>query len=225
MTGRSHNGAAGFGFLIAFRLGYRVGWEKFLHGELDSAEDGAGVLVVVAKAFLAGNAVVVGRDEKLAVPLQTDDGKLTEVYVDPLSLPGEGQLAGESGQDGGGDICTVTAVAVVGLAGVPPLHAEDEGIHRVHHGGGQIALGDILLVEALHHSSGGEYFRAPFAAEEDDALVKYRKPADGNGPSGADKGVCGDAVKVADVHGVETAVEAYGLHIDVRLEQFSLTGL
>ena len=93
-----------------------------------------------------------------------------------------------------------------------------------HHRGGQVGLHDVLLIHGARSGLGGEHLGAALAAEEDDPLVEHAQAADLDGTGGAHKGVGGDAVEVADVHGEEAPVEADGLHVDVHIEQLSLAG-
>ena len=190
------------------------------------AEDLTGIVLAAAAAgaLLVGHAVVIDRHEKLGLPLQTDDGELAQSDVDPLAVVAEAQVTAEAGADAGGNFGQL-AVAGAALAHVHQLHVEDDGIDRLYHSGGQIALADVLLVQPVKDGLGAENFGVALTAEEDDPLVKDGQAADFHRPGGAYKGVGGDTVEIADVHGIETAVEADGLHVDVHIQQFCGTGL
>lgn len=212
--------------LAAVAAGEAVGWEKFVHGELDVAEDLAGVLLAAGATgtLLLRHAVVVGRHEELSLPLQADDGELAQGDIDPLVLPAEAQIAAKAGADTGRDLGEL-AVAGAALAHVHQLHAQDDWIYRFYHGSGEIALAHVLLVQAAEAGLGAEDLGVPLAAEEDDPLVKDAQAADLHRPGRPHKGVGGDPVEVADIHRVEAAVEAYRLHVDVNIEQFRRPGL
>ena len=94
-----------------------------------------------------------------------------------------------------------------------------------HHSGGKPALARLLAIQLAKAGLGAEGLGAPFAAEEDDPLVKDAQAADLHRPGGAHEGVGGDPVEVADVHGVEAPVEAHGLHVDVNMQQLGAAGL
>ena len=124
-----------FGLLVALRRRDRVGREELLGGELHLAEQSTGILLAASSALLAGNAVVVGRDQQLAVPLQADHGELPQGHIHPLSLAAHGQLTGETRGDAGRDVAGVAAAATaapVVLTTFHQLHAEDDGIHSLH---------------------------------------------------------------------------------------------
>ena len=89
-----------------------------------------------------------------------------------------------------------------------------------HHGRGQAALADLLLIHLPKAGLGAEGLGTPLAAEEDNPLVKDAQTADLHRPGGAHKGVGG-----AYIHGVEAAVEAHRLHIDVYMQQLRTAGL
>ena len=139
-------------------MGQGVGREELLHGELHLAENGAGVLLAAVGALLAGDAVVVGGDEQLAVPLQPDDGELAQGDVHPLALVGEVQLPGKAGGDGVGDVGAVAAVAAVALAlaGVGQLHAQDQRVHRLYY---PHQIGKAIKVYPNHRAFSGLYAR------------------------------------------------------------------
>ena len=132
--------AVAFGILIAVAAGDIVGREKFVHRELDLTEDLTGIILrAAAVALFAGDAVVIGRNEKLRIPLQTDQGELAQCQVDPAALGAEVKVVSEAGTDAGGDFVAV-AFAAVTLAAVYQLHAQNNGVHGLYHSGGHIAL-------------------------------------------------------------------------------------
>ena len=111
-----------------------VGREELVDGELHVTEDLTGILLAgaaVAGAFLLRHAVVIDRDEQLGVPLQADEGELAKRDVEPLALAAEVQIAAEAGTDAGGHVAELAALAVA-VAGIHQLHAQSQGIHRLH---------------------------------------------------------------------------------------------
>ena len=128
--------AAAAGLLIAGGpLGaYTVWGEELADRELHLAEYLAGVLAALgalAGALLLRQAVVVGGDEQLGVPLHADDGELAQGDVQAVYVAPHHQLLREAGADGGGDLAA--AVAGAALAHIHQLHAEDDGVHRLFH--------------------------------------------------------------------------------------------
>ena len=110
-----------------------VGGEELLHGEGDVLEQLAGVVAAAATgALLVGQAVVVHRDEQLAVPLQADDGELAQGHEDPPAVVAHGQLASEALAHAGGDLADVAVAAPV-LAAVHQLGVQDNGVHSFHY--------------------------------------------------------------------------------------------
>ena len=83
----------------------------------------------------------------------------------------------------------------------------------------------MLLIQTVQRGLGGENLGGALAAEQDHPLVENTQAADLYRPGGAHKGVGGDSIEVAHVNGVETAVEAHRLHVDVDIQQLGLPGL
>ena len=68
-----------FPVLVIFAVLFVIRGEELLHREADAAEERAGVILrCAARAFLVGQAVVIGGDEQLGIPLQTDDAELPQ---------------------------------------------------------------------------------------------------------------------------------------------------
>ena len=137
--------------LVVAAVVQTVGGEELIHGEADTLEELAGVLAsaaAAAGAVLVGHAVVEHGHEQLAVPLQADDGELPQGYEGPAVVVAHGQLAAEALAHAGGNLADV-AVAAAALAALHQLGVQDDGVHRLHHGGGQIALLQQLAVHGL----------------------------------------------------------------------------
>lgn len=236
---------AGGGGLFFGHAGEGAGREELAHGETDLAEDLAGIfvaLLVSAGALAGGHAVVVHGDEQLGVPLQADHGELPQGDVQPAAAAVKGQVTVEAGADAGGDLGQLvlraapagrwrgrtrparTAGGRAGgrtdqIAGIQQLQVQHDGVHGLHHGLWQVAPAQDLAVRSIGVIAGGENFCAAFTAEEQHPLVEHGQPADLRRAGAADKGLCGDAVVVADVHAVKAPVVAGGLYVDVRLQQ------
>jgi hypothetical protein len=152
-----------------------AGWEEFVNRELYLAEDFARIVIVViagANALLGGQAVIVNWDEQLGVSFQTDDGELTQGYVNALSVMMEAQIRAEAGADAGRNVEAITvagagegltcggvawrAAGIAGRAariagnaaiiGVYQLHAQYDGIYHLYHSNGEVAAVDGMFV-------------------------------------------------------------------------------
>ena len=111
-----------------------IGREELVDGELDMAEDLAGIILAaaaVAGALLFRHTIVVDRNEKLGIALQADEGELAKGDIEPLALAAEAQLAAEAGADAGRHVGEL-AVAGTALAGIYQLQAKDQGINGLH---------------------------------------------------------------------------------------------
>lgn len=111
-----------------------VGREELVYRELDLAEHVAGVLLAVvlaAAAILGGDAVVIGGDEQLGIPLHADDGELAQGDEQPVLVAAGDQLVAEAGGHRHGDIHTAT-VAGAALADIHQLQAQNQRVHRLH---------------------------------------------------------------------------------------------
>ena len=128
----------------------RVGREKLVNREVNFGEHGTGVVFACAAAFLAGNAVVVRRNKKLAVALKAYYGKLTQRYQNALCAVVEHQRRGE---EAGNKIRYFNYIALAGnIAGLGKSHAEDYGVDRLNICGRELCLyGKLRVNGAGHH--------------------------------------------------------------------------
>ena len=198
-----------------------VGRKKLVHRELHLTEDLTGVLLAALTAaagtLLIRQAVIIGGDEQLGIPLHADDGELSQGDVQAVDVAPQHQLLREAGADGGGDL--TAAVSRAALAHIHQLHTQNDGVHRLHHCGGVAPAGQSLEVQRPAGRLGGEYLRAPLTAEQNDTLVKHRQARDLHRPRRPHKGIRGDAVEIPNIHRIEAPVEADRLHIDVGIQQ------
>ena len=205
--------------------GKAVGREKFVHWELDMAENFTGiVLSTTASTLLLRHTIVVYGHQKLGIPLQADNGELSQRHINAFAVIAEAQIAAKAGADTGRNFRELT-VAGAALADIHQLHAQYNRIHRLHYSGRQVCLADILLVQAVKGGLRREYLRRPLAAKENHPFVKDAQSANLHWSGGAHKGIGGDSVEIAYVHSVEAPVKADGLHVDVHIQQLGLTSL
>ena len=195
------------GGAVVFRRVDAVGREKFLHREPYPGEERAGVVLRAGHAVLVGQAVVVHRHDELAVPLQADDGELSQCGKPYAAAVRQHQVLAEVGQDGGGDSGDVRHQA--GGAGVRHLHVQSDGVHALHHADGLgIAVGKGAV--------GAEHLGGTLAAKEDDPLVEYAQAVH---RVLAGEGGAGDLVEIGHVHGVVAPVEADLVNVHIRKQQ------
>ena len=88
-------------------------------------------------AILGGNGVVKNRHDQLSIPLQPDDGELTQGHVQPLLIPGEHQVLVETAANGSGNLAAGLAAAV---ADILDFTAQHHGIQHLHHSGGAVGV-------------------------------------------------------------------------------------
>ena len=221
------------GAFIVAGIAQAVGREKLVDREFNVLEQIAGVFAAAAAAASAARAavavlirhtVVEHRHQQLAVPLQTDDGKLTQGHKGPAVIVAHGQVAAEALADAGRNLADVAVTAPV-LAALYQLCVQYDGVYRLHHCNGHIALLQQLAVQTVDTDLGGEDFRAALAAEENHALVKYAQSLHLDGPGIGTVGIQGHAVEKAHIDGVKAPVENDGFYIDVRIEQLRFAAL
>ena len=179
-----------------------VGREKFVHREGDAAEHRAGIVLDAGLAFFVGQAVIVYRQDELAVPLQPEDGELPQRAGEDPAAVREDQLLPEVVEDEPGDGAGLRARRG---HGVRELHVQQDGVHALRHSHG---LGAAVGEAAV----GGVHLGGALAAEQHDPLVE-----DGEAPHGvlAGEGDARHVVEVGDVYGVIPPVEADLIHLHV----------
>ena len=132
------------------------------------------------------------------------------------------QLISETGGYRHGNIHTA-AFAGTALADIHQLQVQDQGVHGLHHSGGQVGLRHTLdLVLAL---VGAEALRSAFAAEEHSPLAEHSQATDLDGTGSTYKGIGGNTVEIPHIHGIEAPIKGDRLHVDVRVQQFGGPGL
>ena len=217
---------AAAGAFVAVRCsgGYGVGREKLPYGEVDAAEDAAGIFAAgnAAGALLFRHTVVVHGDQQLGIPFQTDNGELTEGDVNSPVFTAAGKLAAKAAADEAGDLAQlavpVTAAALVHQPGV-----QHQRFHCLHHGNRQIALAHELEIRFPGAGLGGEDLGAALAAKEDGPLIKDTQALDGHRRGAAEVGLEGNGVEKPHIHAVEAPIKADGLHVHVDIEELGST--
>lgn len=75
--------------------------EELLHGKRDAGKHFTRILCTagIIAAFLGGDGVVKGGNQQLHIPLQADDGELSQCDIQPAALSGEDQFIVEQVTD------------------------------------------------------------------------------------------------------------------------------
>ena len=120
------------GFITAVVLGITASGAELFGGEGNAAEELTGIFGTagIVAAFLFGDAVVQYGHHQLGIPLQTDDGKLSQRHKQPPLVAGEHQFLIEHPPDGCRNLAddfTAAAVADILDAGT-----ENHGIQNFH---------------------------------------------------------------------------------------------
>lgn len=88
-------------------------------------------MVLAAAAILGGDAVVIGGDEQLGIPLHADDGELAQGDEQTVLVAAGNQLVAEAGRHRHGDIHTA-AVTGTALTDIHQLQVQNQRVHRFH---------------------------------------------------------------------------------------------
>ena len=92
-----------------------LGGKELIYGKGNALEEFTGVIAGAATgaggAALFGQAVVIDWHQQLAVPLQADDGELTQGDEDPAAVLAGGKVTGEALAHAGGYLTQVTVAA------------------------------------------------------------------------------------------------------------------
>ena len=124
-------GAEVFGLLIVLRQGHGVGREKLAHREGNVAKQAAGIVGAAAGALLLRHTVVIHRHQQLGIPLQADNGELSQCDIDPAAVVSAAKLAVEALADKGRHFAQV-AVAVPAAAVFHDPGVQNDGINRLY---------------------------------------------------------------------------------------------
>ena len=193
-----------------------------VHGEIDLAEHIAGTFctahIAGLGADLGRDTVIEGRDQKLGIPFQSDNGELTDGHEKSAALAGQDQFVVEPVHNALRQGGQVTAIAAA-VAGIHHIGGQDHGIHdfyhSMRHGAGAAALAAIGV---------GEHLGRAVAAEEQGPFGEYGKAVDSGGTVVAHGDIGYHAVVEGDIQGVEAVVIGDILHLNIGVDQFHTSG-
>jgi hypothetical protein len=197
--------------------------EELTNREFDVTEDCTGIFVAAAVSGTAGtiflrHAVIVDRNQQLRIPLQADNGKLSQSHIDSAGIISEGKGSVEAITDERGNFTeiavTVTLAAVFHNTGV-----KNNGIDGLDHGVGNITSAQHLQIRLAGFQLGRENLGVSFAAEKNDTFVKDTQTLYRNGNRTTEIGLQSNRVEKSQINGEEPPVKAYGFHIYIDVQQ------
>lgn len=206
-----------------------LGREEFVDRELKVREYSAGILCfagTAVRAVAARHADVVRWHEQLDIALQTDDRKLSQRYKQLIALVVKNDVvAAEAAAQRVRNLAQAAAAAIARCLGRHNAGIEQDRINDFDDRLRQVALGAKLNIHAVFHIAGREDAGAALAAEQDDALVKYRQSVDNARTANRAADLDFDLVEEADIYRVKTAVELHALNVDLNAKQLGAAGL
>ena len=208
-------GIVAVGFFIAVSGGELGG------GEGDPGEHLAGIFGAatgVFTAFLGGNGVFHHRDHQLGIPLQADDGELTQSDKQTAAVAGEDQFFIKQAGDAVGDLDGFLAGTVADFL---DFGTEDHGVQYLHHGGGQVGEVTGHAVRLAQAGVAAVDMGVAFLTAEDGPFGEHSQAVEGGGATAADHGVGKDPIIEGHIDTVVVSVKGYGFDGGLlRLENF-----
>lgn len=187
--------------------------KEFVHRELDTAEEVAGVVIGTADAFLFRHTEVIARDNQLCVALQADDGELPQRTVYRSRATVQRQLFVKELLHGFGKLVQIAA-AGRGRA-ICHFYAQADGVNRFYYGHGEIGLQRQLGFRGASGGIAGKDFGVSFAAEQDNPLVECGDAGYFRRYASAVVAIYRYAIVVSYVNGIEAAVEGYAFDVEI----------
>lgn len=190
---------------------------KLFGGEGNPAEHLAGILGAAAPggvaALLGGNGVVQHRDHQLGVPLQPDNGELSQGDKQPPLPAREHQLLVEDRADALGNLGRDGIAGA--FANVPDLGTQHHGVQNLHHGGRPVRRANRVPVGAGQTGIAAEDVGPAVLAAQDGPFAEYSQSVKGRGAAGAYHRVRQHTVVESDVDAVVVPVKGDRLHRQV----------
>jgi hypothetical protein len=189
-------------------------------GEGDSAEHLTGIFSAAGAfaAFLAGDAVLHNGYNQLCIPLQTDNGELSQCDKETAAVSGENQLLIKQGTDFAGNLRHDFMTAAV--ANFLYFGTQNHGIQNFYHSGGQ--TGKEMCGFAVFSDLGIARVNVCFAvfAAQNSSFGKDGKAVQGGGAGCTNHRICQNPVVECNINAVAVTVKGHGLHeCLVRLEK------
>ena len=127
--------------LVVIRLPVTSAGSELCSRERNPREHLAGIFRATGgiAAFLGGNCIIQHRNDQLRIPLQADNGELSQSDVEAFALPCDHQFIIKHLADWAGQLQS-TVVPALALAHIPHFGAEYHGIQGFHHGGGAVGI-------------------------------------------------------------------------------------
>lgn len=182
--------------------------------EGNPAEHLAGILGAAAPgsvaAFLGGDGVIQHGDHQLSVPLQSNDGELSQCdKQSPLSA-GKHQFLIKGGAD------SLRDLGSDGIAGafahVPDLGTQHHGIEHLYHGGGAVGGTQGTPVRTAKRGIASENVGPAVLTAQNSPLVEHSQSVEGRGAAGADYRVRQHTVVEGNVDAIVVPIKSHRLH-------------
>lgn len=216
--------AAGIAFALEIAEGGRI---EFIDGERHMFEHFAGIVGGGRNTFLFGDGVFRAVDEILRGTFDADDGEEAERDGEHLTVILVGNSAVQTVANDFGEIFRMEVAVVADLAYVKDTGIENEGIHDLENGGGQIVAGSFRMVASAEirvQNVAFEDIDITFAAVKNDLLFDHGDAVGLLGSAHTSADLYGDL----DIHGnadlVKAAVEGHVVNVDVRAEDLRAFG-
>ena len=216
--------APGIAIALDITQGGRI---EFVDGERHMFEHFAGIVGGGRNAFLFGNGIFRAVHEILRGALDAHHGEEAERDGKHLAAVFVGKSAVHAIADGFGEILHMEVAMVAKLARIENTGCEDEGIHDLKNGGGQIVAGAFRMAAAAEIRACNvalEDVDVALAAVENDLFLHYGNAVGFLRSSHAGADLHGDF----DIHGnadlVKASVERHVVNVDVCAEDLCAFG-
>ena len=200
---------------------------EFIDGERHMFEHFTGIVGGGRNAFLFGNGIFRAVHEILRGALDAHDGEEAERDGKHLAAVFVGKSAVHAIADGFGEILHMEVAMVAKLARIENTGREDEGIHDLKNGGGQIVAGAFRVAAAAEIRCGNVAFEdvdVALSAVENDFLFYNGNAVGFLCSAQASTDFNGDL----DIHGnadlVKASVERHVVNVDVCAEDLCAFG-
>ena len=188
-------------------------------GEGDPGEHLAGIFCTAGSvaAFFSGDGVVHHRHDQLGIPLQTDNGELTQGHIESAAFAGDDQIVIKHPGDGPGNVqrCIFLALAV---ADIPDPGAEDHGVKNFYDSCWPVGVAAGRTVCFMQAGIAAIDVGAAVLAAKHGPLGKYCQAVKGCGTGVANGGVRQYPVVEGYIDAVMVTVEGNGFYINVCVQ-------
>ena len=204
---------------LARELGER-GRAELVDREGHSAEETAGIVLLVGTALLIRHAVFGRRNEILGGALNTDDRENAESDEKLVAVVTVIKRTVHAGGDPGRNIVAAATAAAASGAGLHNAGGEQNGVHDLHHSDGQVVRIVVAIAEVTRTDAGITTVNTdvPYATVKNDLLLHHGNTGELLVATKPHAGLQVHLNIKADGNLVEALVEADGIYADVSPE-------